>query len=74
MGFEKCKKGKPYQASRLRFTPFLGLPLFVRRGWEGGGGTNKSRQSAVSFRQQPDHCLGHLLFQGFEVQSVVCKC
>ena len=38
------------------------------------GGTNKSRQSAVSFRQQPDHCFGHLLFQGFEVQSVVCKC
>lgn len=38
------------------------------------GVTNKSRQSAVSFRQQPDHCFGHLLFQGFEVQSVVCKC
>jgi len=48
--------------------PFFCLPLFVR------GGTNKSRQSAVSFRQQPDHCFGHLLFQGFEVQSVVCKC
>ena len=68
MGFEKYKKGKPYQASRLRFTPLFLFTLVSQ------GVTNKSRQSAVSFRQQPDHCFGHLLFQGFEVQSAVCKC